>query len=255
MWTIKAFRRGSARRFVGALAVAMLGVLMGGAVVAAPSEDQLVRFVTAVEQAKGHLLSSRELYDLGQPERASLHSSHPIHELGNRIVGPIKLVNPELAERVRGMLKGPSRAIEAKVSAPEYATLIDAVYALLDEGVQAAVPADLLITPLFQARVLKALLNAGAEEYGEAVKGGKIVRVVEYQDAYGFYRRSVAIREQMGAAAPSGLGPEWTRLAQVFPGVVPPPRAASPSEITALTKKVAAALARGPDTGRSPGQR
>jgi hypothetical protein len=53
--------------------------------------DEHVRYVVIVEEAKGHLLTSRASYRLRlqQHIRADVHASHPIQELGYHLYRPV----------------------------------------------------------------------------------------------------------------------------------------------------------------------
>jgi hypothetical protein len=206
------------------------------------ADDAHVKFVADVERAKGHLLSSRDLYALGERTRASLHSSHPIQELGNRLIGPIRKADSQLAARVRGLLREPSRAIDRKVPKQEYAALVTEVWRALDDAVLAVVPKDLQSSAAFQGRVIAALLDSAADEYEEAVKSGKIVQIVEYQDAFGFVHRAHAIYQTIAAASPKGVAAEFDALLRAFPGVRPPSRPLPPREVQSIVKKISIAL-------------
>ena len=91
---------------------------------APPASDSFLEFVVAVEETKGHWLVSQELYSAGHRGRAALHAAHPVQETGNRLVGPVKRVDPALAKRVHAAMKTPGREIEDRVSAARYETRV-----------------------------------------------------------------------------------------------------------------------------------
>jgi hypothetical protein len=208
----------------------------------ARSADVHVRFVRDVEQAKGHLLVSKELYARGQAGRASLHATHPVQELGNRLVGPIRKVDPELAERVRALLRQPDQAISRRVATPRYEALVNEVYGALDEAVVKVLPSGVRGSVTFEGQVLGALLEAAGEEYEEAVRGGTIAQVVEYQDAYGFVRRAQALHEQLESRARASVAADIGVLARAFPSVMPRGKPLPPSQVKALIERISAAL-------------
>jgi hypothetical protein len=212
-------------------------------VAAQPQGDQL-GFATAVELAKGHLTSSRELYGLGQPARASLHSAHPIQELGNRIIGPIKQVDARLADQVRAALRKPGEAIDAKVPPHQYDQVVGDAFAVLDRGLAAAIPSDVWTSPRFQSRLMERLLKTVSDEYGESIKSGRIVRPIEYQDAYGFLRRVQVLSRGAPALASRTASASLEALLAAFPGVVPPDKPVPASQVQALVQQISTALAR-----------
>jgi hypothetical protein len=62
----------------------------------------------------------------------------------------------------------------------------EATLQMLDQTLPTLMPADIRNNPRFQSAVLAELIEAVGEEYGEAVEGGKLVNLVEYQDAVGY---------------------------------------------------------------------
>jgi hypothetical protein len=165
-----------------------MALLAAATVVWAADRESQARFVADVEQAKGHLMASREVRALGEAVRAGVHAAHPIQELGQRVFGPIKAADPVLGERVHGLLKQAGRDLEAKVTPAQYAETVAAAITALDEGVRRAVPEATRADPAFQARVLRHLVDAIAEEYEEAIAQGRVVLEIEYQDAWAFYQ-------------------------------------------------------------------
>jgi len=238
-----------ARRRARPVLLFAVGLWSMATVVAAQPPDAQLRFATAVELAKGHLTSSRELYALAQAARASLHGSHPIQELGNRIIGPIKQVDVRLADDVRTALRKPGRSIDAKVPVPQYDREVDEAFAALDRGLAAVIPADVRDSPGFQAQLIERLLKTAADEYDESMKSGRIVRPVEYQDAYGFLRRVQALYNRALALASQSATASLEALVAAFPGVVPPEKPVPANQVRALMTEISAALTASVKTG------
>lgn len=171
------------------LGVVLMAVALG---VGSPSADKSTEhadYVAAVEQARGHLLASREVYRRGQRVRTSVHASHPIQELGYRLWRPVTKVDPDLGARLQTALKEPGNALQAGVPASEYDKVVGQTLALLDRGIARVVPAECSADPSFHARVVHGLVAAIEEEYGEAIADGRVVLEIEYQDAWGFFQR------------------------------------------------------------------
>ena len=208
------------------------------------SIDDQARFVADVEQAKAHLLISQELYAAGQAPKAALHASHPVQELGNRVIGPIKNVNGALGERVRALLKKPREAVDGHVARPQYEALVTEVSGALDDAVNQVVLKDVRASVAFQAKVIGRLLDAVVEEYDEAWKSGKIAQIIEYQDAYGFFRRAHALYRTIASRLPRSSDADFAALASGFPGVSPPAAPLPLGRVKALVARISTSLAR-----------
>jgi hypothetical protein len=189
----------------------------------AQAPDSLVVFAVAVEESKGHLVVSRELYAGGDRGRAALHAAHPVQEIGNRLIAPVKRVDSALAERLRVALKAPGGDIEQRVSASRYSDTVATTFSVLDSALERVIPAPQRTDLGFQTRVLATLIRALVEEYEEGVKDGRVTQVVEYQDAYGFFRRAQELSRTVdraarakNAAAAQRLQDEMAALARTF---------------------------------------
>lgn len=77
--------------------------------------DPHASFLADVEKVKAHFLASQGLYAAGQAGPAGVHAGHPVHEIGERVVRPIRqAAGQEAAERARTLLKQPGRVLETK---------------------------------------------------------------------------------------------------------------------------------------------
>ena len=65
--------------------------LLSAAPPLAHGEDALAAFAANIEKCKAHLAVSAELYAKGD-RAAALHASHPIQEIGNKVIGPASKV-------------------------------------------------------------------------------------------------------------------------------------------------------------------
>jgi hypothetical protein len=93
------------------VSVILLGVASVSVVTAGAGDvDEQADYVAAVEQAKGHLLASRQVYRRGQRVRADVHASHPIQELGYRLWRPVTKVDQDLGARLQAALEDPGEA-------------------------------------------------------------------------------------------------------------------------------------------------
>jgi hypothetical protein len=213
--------------------------------------DEPARYVADVEQAKGHLAASREVYRRGQRVRAGVHASHPIQELGYRLWRPVSRVDPDLGARVQVALKEAGRAVDAGVPSGEYDAVVHRTLALLDQAVARVVPEAMRADPRVQSQVIQALLVAIDEEYGEAVAEGRVVLEIEYQDAWGFFQRLRALwadlrRQLAGPAAGtvSLVDEQMALLGKAFPGIESPTVPVAVERVAAALDAIAVALRR-----------
>jgi hypothetical protein len=223
--------------------VAAVALVLVTAAAAQPPVDP-VRFATDAEKARGHLLVSEQLYMLGRERAAALHAAHPVQELGNRLVGPLRRVDAARADRLRETLKEPGRAIEQKVPPARYVATVAAVGKMLDEAVTQVVGADPRGSIGFRTRVIAALLNGVSDEYDEAFKDGRITQLVEYQDAYGFFRRARVLYDALPPDA-RRANADMAALGKAVPSSHEPPAAPmSAKTVRELSDRVATALTR-----------
>ena len=219
------------------------GVALGQA------EDPLVVFAANVEKCKAHLAVSAELHAKGE-RAAALHASHPIQEIGNKVIGPAARASPELGDQVRAALRRPSAELAGRTTPAQYERVVRETAATLDESVRRVVPERRRSSLAFRARVLADLLTGMATEYDEAYKSGRITQMVEYQDAYGFFNRAQAVYKGL-APALRGKNAELSReletqlaaLAKVLPGLAPPASPMPADRMQATAAMLAKALA------------
>jgi hypothetical protein len=212
--------------------------------------DEQADYVAAVEQAKGHLLASREVYRRGQHVRADVHASHPIQELGYRLWRPVTKVDQDLGARLQAALKDPGGAVHARAPSGDYDRIVERTVALLDRAVVRTVPADRRGDPRFQARVIQALLVAIDEEYTEAIAEGRVMLEIEYQDAWGFFQRLrerwSVLRKSLAPSRPDTVAvvdEQMTVLARAFPGIETPAKPVAVEHVARALKAIATALA------------
>src|SRR5262245_10081698 len=238
-----------ATRRSGVLAVVLAAAVMLAVSVRADTLDEQVRYVVLLEMAKGHLLASRSTYRLNQHIRAGVHASHPIQELGYRLWRPVAAVDPALGKRVEAGLREPGRAVDARVPASDYDGVVSRALALADEAERRAVPEDTRNQPIFQARVIRGLLDSVIEEYDEGVAKGQVVVEIEYQDAWGFLQRARARYDTIkgrlrfgDSQSAKAVEDHFRTLATALPSVTPPATAIAPERVHTAAEAIANAL-------------
>lgn len=235
-------------------ALAILTAVWAAVIQALPAEaatlEDYVWFVADVEEAKGHLLASQEVRQAGQRIRAGVHAAHPIQELGHRLWGPVKQVDPALADRVQAALEAVDRAAHAQASRQQYDAALREATTALDEAVRRVVPEAVRSNPAFQIQVIRKLLDLVVEEYEESLSGGRVDLEDEYQDAYGFFRRARALYDATkgrlwpgGSAAAQEIEERMGLLARALPGVTPPASPLPAEQVKAAAEAISNALA------------
>jgi hypothetical protein len=216
------------RQRTRALVFLVPGLLSTAAAVIGQGGDALVAFAANIEKCKAHLAVSAELYAKGD-RAAALHASHPIQEIGNKVIGPASKVSPELGDRVRAALRRPSADLAGRVSPSQYDRVVREAVATLDEAVERVVPKERRASLSFRGRILTDLLLGMASEYDEAYKAGAITQAVEYQDAYAFFKRAQAAHRDLApalrakdSALAADLDRQFAALARALPGLTPP---------------------------------
>ena len=224
--------------------VLLLGISLALSVtVSAQPALDLVRFATETEKARAHLAVSEELYTVGQSRSAALHAAHPVHEIGNRIIGPVRRTDPALADRLRAALREPGRALDGKVPPARYSQTVATVVKTLDEAAAHVLGPAASTAPAFRARVVAALLDNVADEYEESFKEGKIVQPVEYQDAYALFRRVRVLYDGLPAEA-RRADADVAGLAKALPGITPPATPMPAATLRTIAHRIATALPR-----------
>jgi hypothetical protein len=235
-------------RLLAAAALALAAAAPAGA--QKGPADSGAAFLADLEKVKAHFLASQELYAAGQSGPAGVHASHPVQEIGERVVRPIRQgAGAEAAERARALLRQPGRALEPKPSADGYRDTVAQVTAGLDDLANRTLSARVRDALAFRARVVALLVESLVEEYEQAVKAGAITQVIEYQDAWAFLQRARAryrdIGDRIAARAPAtarALDADLTALAGAFPAVIPPATPLPVAEVRALTRRISQSL-------------
>jgi hypothetical protein len=231
-----------------ALCALALGLFLTFSSAFGQTEEAQVAFVANIEKCKAHLAVSAELYAKGD-RAAALHASHPVQEIGNKVIGPMSKVSPELADTVRAALRRPSADLKGTTSSSQYEQAVREVMTTLDGAVARVVPKERRTSLAFRTRVLADLLLGVADEYDEAYKSGKITQPIEYQDAYAFLRRAQAVHRDLAPslraknpALASELDAQLTALARALPGLTPPASPMSAERLKATATSLAKSL-------------
>ncbi|MBI2910816.1 MAG: hypothetical protein HYY05_01640, partial [Chloroflexi bacterium] len=135
-------------------------------------------------------------------DMAALHTAHPLAEDLPVIEPALQARDAALAARLREALTGNLNPADATSLAASVAR----TQAVLQEARQALVPPAVAGDLAFRGNLLAALIDAAAEEYGEALSDGALKRRDEYDDGYGFFQQALSLwgglADEVRASAP-----------------------------------------------------
>lgn len=198
---------------------------------------------SALAQIRGHHRVSLEIYRAGDRDGAVAHATHPVAEILASIKG-------ELTEH-GGLAAELEQALQAGVTAAQgsSADALEAAYktaANLTRQDETAIVGDAGATTAYKGSVIADLLATAAHEYEEAVQGGKLSLLIEYQDGYGFaaeasdlYAAISADVQGAAAAEAAEIEEAFETLAKALPGPQPPTTLTSVDDVEAAAKLVA----------------
>lgn len=167
--------------------------------------------------------------------------------------------HPTLEKALRQNLTDLYRDIRPGGDAQAYAERIQETFTLLDQSLKAMIPAGVLQDRTFKITLLTRLLEAVGGEYEEAIQEGKVVNLVEYQDAYGFLQRAKALAlDLLGhfkAEDRRQIGSLTTELEVAMSSIIPLPPPTAPETIKEKVSVLVAILKGGRGEMRSPEDR
>ena len=206
-------------------------------VLAASWSETELRTAVDIEMMKGHLIAAGENYKRGEIILARAHASHPMEEHH----GALPKGHPTLEKALRQNLTDLYRDIRPGGDVQAYAKRVQETFTLLDTSLKAMIPAGVLQDRTFKITLIARLLEAVDGEYEEAIQEGKVVNLVEYQDAYGFLQRAKALTldllGRLKAEDRRRIGGLMTELEEAIPSIMPPP---APTVLEKVREKVSA---------------
>jgi hypothetical protein len=194
----------------------------GGAGAGLPPE---LAFAFGIAQMRGHLFIAEELLKAGNRGAALTHFQHPQQEVYGRLRGQFKQFGVAPFEAALKLLV---TTVRDRKDAESYTGARKAVDDAL-AAAEAAVKPKQTSAAVFTLEAAIELIKLSAHEYDEAVKKGRIVNPVEYQDGRGFAATAermiedvAADLEKKDAAAFAKLRAGIAELKKAWPTAVPP---------------------------------
>lgn len=183
-----------------------------------------VDVLVVLAQMQGHLLVAQELLSQGQVKAAEPHVGHPVDELygalqpalQQRRIAPFLSSLEDLRQQVQ--LNPKASATTLKLAQAQRAV----------EGAANSVAESMRMNPKTVAAVVRQLADSAVEEYGAAVAEGRVVEVIEYQDARGFLREAQRLLDQAITSPKTSnpqlraMQPTISAMLKAFPTVMPP---------------------------------
>ena len=147
-----------------------------GAIAAAAPDAAYLAELMIVE---GHMRASRDLYALGQTDKAVELSNHPAKE------GTLDALRKQISLRKAPDVGDAIAAFTSVMAAGGSQTEVDRALDVVNAGFAAAAAGEAaLVRPRFDAVVL--LLKAAADEYQAAIKDGAVEDVMGWHEAWSF---------------------------------------------------------------------
>jgi hypothetical protein len=209
-------------------------------------DTEAVATGTALAQIRGHLRVARELLAAGEAEAAVPHIGHPRAELLTAVTPEIREAggDPDLLDAAIG-------AAEAALANGDDEALDGAIEAAIEAArdAEAAVVAD-PEDPAYRGSVIAALVSSVGGEYSEAVVGGELRELAEFQDARGFLLEAMELYETIRPVVEAASADEADEIATAFealeaalPGPTPPDTLTAPEDVSAAAARIGAELA------------
>lgn len=164
-------------------------------------EDEKVAFAGYLEEILGHMYALENNLDEDNKEFAIAHATHPIAELYDLLSPEIQEHDAELDSHLGQMLfelKDKTTSAVTREQAQEAIEEVKDTVALA----RSAVVGNEYDETNFKIKLIKGLLETAEVEYEEAVSGGEIKEMVEFQDGSAFVWRSQQIYSTIESEVP-----------------------------------------------------
>lgn len=148
-----------------------------------------IEYVYNIEQMKGHLEQAILNKEDGNNTLTQAHILHPIVEIYDFIEAPLVTVDSNLNHTLFTSLNALSQN-EEKLDVSQFTEETEKSNQMLNDAIKRIVPQENSTLNLIVASWLFDVANT---EYEGGVMDGKVIEIVEYQDASGFISRAEAL--------------------------------------------------------------
>jgi hypothetical protein len=148
-----------------------------------------IEYVYNIEQMKGHLEQAILNKENGNNTLTRAHILHPIVEIYDFIEAPLVTVDSNLNHTLYTSLNALSQNVE-KLNVSKFTEETEKSNNMLNDAIKLVVPQKNSTLNLIVASWLFDIANT---EYEGGVRDGKVIEIVEYQDADGFISRAESL--------------------------------------------------------------
>lgn len=148
-----------------------------------------IEYVYNIEQMKGHFEQAILNKEDGNNTLTQAHILHPIVEIYDFIEAPLVTVDSNLNHTLFTSLNALSQN-EEKLDVSQFTEETEKSNQMLNDAIKRIVPQENSTLNLIVASWLFDVANT---EYEGGVRDGKVIEIVEYQDASGFISRAEAL--------------------------------------------------------------
>jgi hypothetical protein len=172
--------------FFGFLFIMLQSLLFG---LAEAQTYNKIEFVYNIEQMKGHLEQAVVNKENGNNTLTQAHIQHPIVEIYDAIEAQLTSVDSNHNTMLFNSLSQLSKNSD-NLDVNQFKEETNGVNQILDKAIDLVAPGDNSTLTLI---VASWLLDVASAEYETGIRDGKIIQIIEYQDAIGFISRSESL--------------------------------------------------------------
>ena len=188
-------------------------------------------FAAGLEETLGHFWALEQNLDDLNADLALVHATHPIAELYDSMKPTMAATDPALDALVFETLEGLGEtAASQSVSVWQAQRALGDARDVVEAARTAVVGDDLASDPTFRLKLMKGLLETSIAEYGEAVEGGQITEMAEFQDGSAFVWRAGVIfgeiRGDIDGDAADRIDGMFGAVNDAYDSLAPPARVA-----------------------------
>ncbi|GKS66999.1 hypothetical protein YTPLAS73_05460 [Nitrosarchaeum sp.] len=194
------------------VAIALITILPYQQSFADSAYDKKLAFASSLEETLGHFWALEQNLDDNNAELALIHATHPISELYDSMRPVLKASDPNLDAQVQDTLMELQNRANTEVSRTQAQQAIDDAKGIVAIARSTVVGDELSDETAFNVKLMQVLLETSIAEYGEAVSGGVIGEMAEFQDGSAFVWRSQQIFDEIKSDVPTHEAEEIEEL-------------------------------------------